>query len=88
MCDPGSPSYMQYETGKEVFLANKFDIHFIGNVYFENNNGSAIYLTSSILEFSQRVNTIFINNSGSESGAMAMIGSLQFMCKNTPHSSL
>ena len=69
-----SEPYVQYQTGKGAFLASEFYIHFKGKVYFENNNGSAIYLTSSILEFFQGTNATFVDNSGSEGGAMAIIG--------------
>lgn len=69
-----SEPYVQYQTGKGAFLASEFYIHFKGNIYFENNNGSAVYLTSSILEFFQGTNATFVDNSGSEGGAIAIIG--------------
>ena len=69
-----SQPYAQYETGKGAFLASELYIRFKGKIYFENNNGSAVYLTSSILEFSQGINATFVDNSGSEGGAMAMMG--------------
>ena len=69
-----SQTYIKYTTGKGAFSASEFYVRFKGNIVFENNTCSAIYLTSSILKFSQGTSATFADNSGSEGGAMAVIG--------------
>ena len=69
-----SEHWMQYQTGKGALLTSGFRIKFKGTLHFEDNNGTAMYITSSILEFAAGVNVTFMNNTGFNGGAVALMG--------------
>ena len=66
--------YTQYKIGRGAFLASNFYIIFRGNICFDSNNGTAMYLTSSIIEFAEETHAKFISNTGFEGGAITLIG--------------
>ena len=63
-----------YKKGTAAFLATEFTINFFGTVNFTNNNGSALVLISSVAIFELDTNVVFHNNSGSNGGAIALVG--------------
>ena len=64
---------VQREHGRGAFLATGYSIQFKGKLHFEGNNGSAMYTTSSILEFAAGADVHFVDNTGYEGGAIALI---------------
>ena len=64
----------QSKVGKGTVLAVGYRVQVRGTLRFENNNGSAMYMTSSSIEFTAGANVSFINNSGENGGAIALIG--------------
>ena len=64
---------VQSEHGKGAFLATGYTIQFKGTLHYEGNNGSAMYIVSSILEFAAGADIHFVDNSGYEGGAIALI---------------
>ena len=62
------------EKGSGAFLATEFTINFFGTLNFTNNNGSALFLVSSVAVFGSHTNIAFHNNSGFNGGAIAMVG--------------
>ena len=70
----GSNYWKQFKIGKGAFLAVGHRILFKGSLCFEDNNGTAMYITSSILEFAAGVNVTFMNNTGFDGGAVALMG--------------
>ena len=63
-----------YKKGNGAFLSTEFTINFLGKVNFTNNNGSALYLVSSVAVFQQESTVIFHNNNGFNGGAISLIG--------------
>ena len=70
----GSEDYTQSKIGVGALLAVGYKVQFRGILHFENNNGSMVYMISSIIEFTAGANVHFINNSGENGGAIALIG--------------
>ena len=64
---------LQTKNGKGTFVAIGYSIQFRGTVHFENNTGSAMYMTSSILEFATGADAVFVHNSGIDGGAIALL---------------
>ena len=60
--------------GLGTIYADYYDIHFRGYNYFENNWGSAVYMINGIVDF-QNSSVSFVNNTGLQGGAVALIGS-------------
>ena len=56
------------------FMVTKFNVHFGGRVTFMNNDYSALRITSGTVEFQAKTNALFLNNSGTEGGAIALYG--------------
>ena len=69
-----SKPYKEYKIGRGALLVSSFYIRFRGNISFKSNNGTAMYLTSSIIDFATETNAIFSNNIGLEGGAITLIG--------------
>ena len=63
-----------YKKGNAAFLSTEFTINFFGTVNFTNNNGSALFLVSSVAIFEPYTDVTFHNNSGFNGGAIALIG--------------
>ena len=59
--------------GIGTIYASLSDINFEGHNIFENNWGTAVYVVNGILNF-QNSNATFINNTGLQGGAVALIG--------------
>ena len=61
--------------GYGAIFSSEFKITFEGNSYFSKNQGSAVYLSNSILEFCEGSNVTFSHNTAHNGGAIAMYGS-------------
>ena len=68
------PMFSFYKKGNGAFLSTEFTINFIGKLNFTNNNGSALYLISSVAVFQPVSTVIFHNNNGFNGGAISLIG--------------
>ena len=64
---------VQSKGGKGAFLVTGYNIQFKGTMHFEGNNGSAMYMVSSIIEFAAGADVHFVDNNGYEGGAIALI---------------
>ena len=60
--------------GRGTIYADSYNINFQGYNRFENNWGSAVYMTNGIVDL-QNSSTDFVNNTGLQGGAVALIGS-------------
>ena len=69
-----SKDYTRSKIGIGALLAVGYKIQFRRVLHFQSNNGSAMYMISSIIEFTDGANVSFINNSGENGGAIALIG--------------
>ena len=69
-----SMDYTQSKIGVGALLAVGYKVQVRGTLHFESNNGSAMYMISSIIEFTAGTDALFINNSGENGGATALIG--------------
>ena len=65
--------YGVYGNGTGAFFATRYTLLFCGSLEFVNNNGSAMYLTSSVVKIAPDTNVVFIENSGFNGGAIALI---------------
>ena len=63
-----------YSWGKGVLLVTGLPIKFSGKTIFNGSNTSAIYASSSIINFAVGSNVEFIHNRGYEGGAVNLIG--------------
>ena len=66
--------YANYTWGKGILLTTVFPIHFSGNTSFNSNNSSALYASSSSIEFAAGSMVEFNHNRGYRGGAVALIG--------------
>ena len=66
--------FLYYKKGNGAFLSTEFTINFIGKLNFTNNNGSGLYLVSSVAVFQPNSSVIFHNNNGFNGGAISLIG--------------
>ena len=64
----------QSTVGVGTIYASSYDIHFQGVNHFDNNWGTALYIVNGIINF-QNSSVSFINNTGLQGGAVALIGS-------------
>ena len=62
-----------YDNGTGAFFATCYTLCFQESLEFRNNNGSAMYLTSSVMKIAPNTEVIFIDNSGFNGGAIALI---------------
>ena len=69
-----SKCWTQSKVGKGAVVAVGYRVQVRGKLCFESNNGSAMYMTSSSVEFAAGTDAHFINNSGENGGAIALIG--------------
>jgi hypothetical protein len=70
--DSHSGTYHIYANGTGAFFATRYTIVFHGSLNFTNNNGSAMYLTSSIMKVAPNTSVNFVGNSGFNGGAIAL----------------
>lgn len=63
-----------YKKGNGALLSTEFTISFLGTLNFTSNNGTALFLVSSVAVFGRETSIVFHNNSGFNGGAIAMIG--------------
>ena len=64
---------LQYTVSTGAFFSSLFDVTFRSNVKFANNSGTAFVIVNGIADFSS-CNATFINNTGLQGGAIALIG--------------
>ena len=60
--------------GNGVFLVTKLEVTFWGNISFEINKHSALYLQSSYITVKHSANILFVKNSGGHGGAIRTSG--------------
>ena len=65
--------YTQIEGTGAVF-SNRLSIEFRGNTKFENNNGTALYLSCSVASFQASSNVVFNHNHGKNGGGISLVG--------------
>ena len=70
----GSQYPYSYYQAYGVFLVLKRSAAFKGHTVFENNNGSALFVSSSRVYFKQGASTIFNSNYANKGSAIAVIG--------------
>ena len=63
-----------YTWGKGTILTSSFPIFFSGKILFQFSNSSALYASSSCIEFDSGSVVEFKNNTGYEGAAVALIG--------------
>ena len=68
-----STNYKVYTNGTGTFFATRYTLLFYESLEFRNNNGSPMYLTSSIMKIGPNTKVTFIGNSGFNGGAIALI---------------
>ena len=61
-----------YTNGTGAFFATRYTLHFCESLKFINNNGSAMYLTSSVMKIAPNTSVIFKQNSGFNGGAIVL----------------
>ena len=61
-------------TGKGALISTGISVRFIGETVFQDNNGTAMYMSSSSIHFAENSNVRFEGNSGFEGGAIALLG--------------
>ena len=61
-----------YTNGTGAFFATRFTVHFCESMEFRNNNGSAMYLTSSVIKIAPNTSVTLVGNSGFNGGAVAL----------------
>ena len=64
---------LQYTVSTGTFFSSLFDVTFRSTVTFVNNSGTAFVIVNGIADFSS-CNATFINNTGLQGGAIALIG--------------
>ena len=68
------PSHKKYRSGIGILMLTSFSISIRGFIIFRNNEGSAVYLASSALQFYSGSYGEFTNNSGFNGGAISSHG--------------
>ncbi len=66
--------YQHQYNGKGALSCTQFILKFNGTTTIENNNGSAVHLSSCHLKFENESNVYFANNTGHDGGAIVLIG--------------
>lgn len=66
--------YTHHTKGKGVFYSVGYVVSFSGNTLFHGNKGSAMYLISSVANFSYNSNIEFSSNEGFSGGAVTLLG--------------
>ena len=56
-----------------IFVTTQLHVHFSGNTHFVNNNGTALFATSSTIIFFRGSNVQFLNNTGWFGGAVFLL---------------
>lgn len=74
-----STIFTSFAKGKGIFLSIGFMIIFKGTTEFEENIGSAMYLISSIAQFSSFSYVHFTKNQGIKGGGIALVGQSALM---------
>ena len=60
--------------GEGVFLVTRLQVKFMGNITFEDNKNTALFIHSSFIDITSSSTMTFVNNNGSAGGAIKMIG--------------
>ena len=66
--------FEHYTAGKGAFACADFLLYFAGHTIFEENQGSAMYLSSCKLKFKNGSYVNFSNNTGYDGGALVLFG--------------
>lgn len=66
--------YVSHAKGKGVFYAVGYSVEFSKQTLFSKNNGSALYLISSVANFLSKSKAIFSENRGFSGGAITLVG--------------
>ena len=66
--------YTYHNKGKGIFYSTGYEVEFSGNLTFQNNAGSGLYLVSSIANFCPESNANFVGNEGFAGGALSLVG--------------
>ena len=69
-----SAIYQYHYNGKGALSCTLFTLIFSGKTYVENNNGSAVHLSSCYMKFENDSDAYFANNTGYNGGAIVLIG--------------
>ena len=67
------PSYT-FREGIGVFIITRLTVYFKGINTFLNNNGTALYILTGTAYFEKGAKTVFNNNTGSNGGAVGLVG--------------
>ena len=66
--------YQYHYNGKGALSCTLFTLKFSGKTSVENNNGSAVHLSSCYMKFENDSDAYFANNTGYNGGAIVLIG--------------
>ena len=72
--DHSNSTYTYHTKGKGALYSVSYNLIFSGKTEFYNNTGSALYLVSSVANFSPKSEVEFCSNKGFSGGAVTMIG--------------
>lgn len=67
-------TFKHYESGKGVFACADFSLNFSGTTVFNQNNGSAMHLSSCRVQFQCESHVEFTDNTGYDGGAIVLFG--------------
>ena len=67
-------TFEHYDSGKGCFVCSNYFLYFSGQIFFEDNVGSAMYLSSCRLHFESESRVEFTNNTGYDGGAVVLFG--------------
>ena len=71
---PNHPSWFTYTLARGAFTVTDFSITFSGTIRFIDNNGSSLYLVSTVASFESGTQALFSHNEGFNGGAIALVG--------------
>ena len=71
--------------GNGAFFASVIAVKFLGTTIFKGNNGTALYLDSTIVMFNQHSIVDFSNNSGYQGGAILLFGKSAIYMDDSGH---
>ena len=67
-------SWFTYRLGKGAFAATDFSVNFSRRIIFNDNDGSSLYLVSTIVYFESGTEASFSHNNGLDGGAISLVG--------------
>jgi predicted outer membrane repeat protein len=69
--------------GYGALFVSQLTVMFGGRSYFGNSSGSAIHLSSAVVDFAEESHVTFFNNTSHNGGAIAMYGSSMIQIRNS-----